>query len=305
MKKDMEVKIDGKTLKLTNLDKIYFPKEKITKGDVIEYYQKIAPYILPYLKDRPESLNRHPNGITGPSFFQKDVDHMQPKWVKTKNIYSESNDADINYLICDDKATLIYMANLGCIEINPWFSTIKHLDKPDYAVLDLDPEAIGFEKVIEVATETHKILDKLKVPNYCKTSGATGLHIYIPLGAKYTYDQAKNFVHLLGMLVNKKFPAITSLERNPKKKQKKIYLDYLQNRKGQTLATPYSLRPKPGATVATPLEWREVKKGLTPQQFNIKNIFTRLKQKGDLFKPILGKGVDLKKALTQIEKFNQ
>ena len=291
-----------KELKLTNLDKIYFPKEKITKGDVIEYYGKIAPYILPYLKDRPESLNRHPNGITGKNFFQKDVDHMPPAWVKTKKIYSESNDADINYLICEDKETLLYMANLGCIEINPWFSTIKHLTKPDYAVLDLDPEDIGFEKVVEVAQEAHKILEKIKVPNFCKTSGATGLHIYIPLGAKYTYDQAKDFVHLLGMLVNKKLPTITSLERSPKKRQKRIYLDFLQNRKGQTLAAPYSLRPKPGATVATPLEWKEVKKGLTPQQFNIKNIFARIKQKGDLFKPVLGIGVDLKKALKNIEK---
>lgn len=301
-KKEILIKIDGKTLKLTNLDKIYFPKEKITKGEVIEYYQKIAPYILPYLKDRPESLNRHPNGIAGKNFFQKNVDHMPPSWVKTQRIYSESNEAYINYLVCNDKATLVFLANLGCIEINPWFSRLKDLDKPDYAVLDLDPEDIGFDKVVEVAAETHKLLDKLKVPNFCKTSGATGLHIYIPLGAKHTYDQAKDFIHLVGLLINKKLPTITSLERMPKKRQKKIYLDYLQNRKGQTLAAPYSLRPKPGATVATPLEWKEVKKGLTPQQFTIKTIFPRLKQKGDLFKPVLGKGIDLKAALKRIEK---
>jgi bifunctional non-homologous end joining protein LigD len=302
MKQEFLTKIDGKTLKLTHLDKIYFPKEKITKGEVIDYYTKIAPYILPYLKNRPESLNRHPNGITGQSFFQKDMDHQPPPWAKTQKIYSESNEAYINYLICNDKATLIYMANLGCIEINPWFSTLKNLEKPDYAVLDLDPEAIGFEKVIEVALQAHKILEQLKIPNYCKTSGATGMHIYIPLGAKYTYDHAKDFTHLIAMLVNRKLPAITSLERSPKKRQKKIYLDFLQNRKGQTLAAPYSLRPKPGATVATPLEWKEVKKGLTPQNFTIKNIFSRLKQKGDLFKPVLGKGIDLQVALKRMSK---
>ncbi|SRR5258708_7926285 len=289
-------------MKLTNLDKIFWPKEKYTKGDVLEYYQKIAPYILPYLKDRPESLNRYPSGIGGKNFFQKDVDHMPPDWVKTKSIYSESNNANINYLICNDAATLLYMANLGCIEINPWFSTIKHLDKPDYAVIDLDPEKISFDKVVEVALAVHKILDNLKIPNYCKTSGATGLHIYIPLGAKYTYDQAKDFSHLIAVLANRKLPQITSLERHPAKRQKKVYLDYLQNRKGQTLVAPYSLRPKPGATVATPLEWKEVKKGLSPQDFNIQNIFSRLKKKGDLFKPVLGKGIDLQKTLKQIEK---
>jgi bifunctional non-homologous end joining protein LigD len=299
MNEEIITKINGKTLKLTHLNKVFWPKEKITKGGVIEYYQKISSFILPYLKDRPESLNRHPNGIAGKNFFQKDVDHMPPPWVKTKKIFSESNNADINYLICNDQATLLYLANLGCIEINPWFSTTRHLDKPDYAVLDLDPEDIGFEKVIEVAIGAHKILDNLNVPSYCKTSGATGLHIYVPLGGKYTFDQAKDFIHLIAAMVNQQFPEITSLERSPSKRQKRIYLDFLQNRKGQTLAAPYSLRPKPGATVATPLEWKEVKKGLSPSQFTIKNIFKRLEKKGDLFKPVLGKGIDLKKVLGQ------
>jgi bifunctional non-homologous end joining protein LigD len=285
----------------SNLNKLYFPKEKITKGDVIAYYDKIAPYILPYLKDRPESLNRHPNGISGKSFFQKDITYTPPAFVKITKIYSESNADYINYMVCQNKETLLYMANLGCIEINPWFSRLKHLDKPDYAVLDLDPEDIGFDKVIEVANETHKLLKKLKIPNFCKTSGATGLHIYIPLGARYSYDQSKHFAQLIATLVHKKLPDITSVERSPQKRQKKIYLDYLQNRKGQTLAAPYSLRPKPGATVATPLEWKEVKKGLKPTNFTIKNIFSRLNKKGDSLKPILGKGIDLRSALKRIE----
>lgn len=302
MKQETFIKIEGKTLKLTNLNKIYWPKEKYTKGDVIDYYQKIAPYILPYLKDRPESLNRHPNGIAGKNFFQKDVGEMPPGWVKIEKIHSESNNKKINYLVCQNKATLVYMANLGCIEINPWNSRIGRLQHPDFMIIDLDPEKISFDNVVEVAVAVHKVLDSVKIPNFCKTSGATGLHIYVPMGAKYTYEQAKQFAHLIAILVNRKLPNITSLERHPAKRQKKVYLDYLQNNKGQTLAAPYSVRPKSGATVSTPLEWKEVKKGLSPQDFNIKNIFARIKKKGDLWKPVLGKGIDLKSTLKRMEK---
>ncbi len=302
MSKETLVKIDNRTLKLTNLEKIYWPKEKITKGDLIEFYQKIAPFILPYLKNRPESLNRHPGGITGPSFYQKDVGNLKLKGIKTKKIYSEHNDRNLTYLLCQDKATLVYMANLGCIEINPWSSRIGSLDKPDFMIIDLDPEKISFDKVVETAQMVHKVLDNLKVPNFAKTSGATGMHIYVPMGAKYTYEQVKQFANLVAILVNKKLPKITSIERKVAKRQGKVYLDYLQNNKGQTLAAPYSARPKPGATVSTPLAWSEVKKGLSPSQFTIKNIFTRLNKKGDLWKPVLGKGIDLKAVLKRIER---
>ncbi|MBX4205050.1 MAG: DNA ligase D [Candidatus Doudnabacteria bacterium] len=299
-----KISINGQELKLTNLDKIYWPKEKYTKGDLIDYYQKIAPFILPYLKDRPESLNRHPNGITGKNFFQKDVGDMPPAWVRTKKIHSESNNAKINYLVCQDEATLIFMANLGCVEINPWNSRIQSQDKPDYLVIDLDPEKISFDKVILVAQYVHKLLDSINVPNYCKTSGATGLHIYVPLGAKYTYDQAKEFAHLVAIIINRQLPDITSIERMPAKRQKRVYLDFLQNRKGQTLAAAYSVRPKPGATVSTPLTWSEVRLGLDPAKFTIKTIFARIKKKQDLFRPVLGKGADLNKALSKIAKLS-
>ncbi len=294
------VKIGGKELKLTNQSKIYWPKEKYTKGDLINYYREVSSFILPYLKDRPENMNRHPNGIDGESFYHKDVTQKHPKWVKTKKIYSESNEEFINYLVCQNEATLIYMANLGCIEINPWNSRITSLEKPDYMVIDLDPEDIKFQEVVRVAQTVHKILDKYEVPNYCKTSGATGLHVYVPLGARYDYEQSKQFAHLIATLVNAELPDITSLERSPKKRQKRIYLDYLQNRKGQTLAAPYSARPKPGATVSTPLEWKEVNSRLDPKDFTIKNIFKRLDKKGDLFKPVLGKGIDLEKVLKKL-----
>ncbi len=287
---------------VTNLDKVFWPSEGYTKGDVINYYDKIAPLILPYLKNRPESLKRHPNGIQGKFFFQKDVGHMPPKWVKTEKIYSESNAKKINYLVCQDKDTLIYMANLGCIEINPWHSRIPKLDNPDWMVLDLDPEKISFDKVVETAQEIHKILDLAGAASLCKTSGKRGLHIYVPMGGKYNTEQVKNFANLIAILVTKRHPKITSIERRPAKRQGKVYIDYLQNNQGQTLAAPYSLRPVGGATVATPLEWKEVKKGLNPKDYNIKSIFKRLEKKGDLFKSALGKGIDLKKSLSKLEK---
>jgi bifunctional non-homologous end joining protein LigD len=293
------IKLNGHNVKVTHRHKIYFPEDNITKGDLIDYYRAIAPTILPYLKDRPESMNRFPNGIHGDSFYHKDVNDA-PDWAETFEVQSDSQEKDINYLVCQNEATLIYMINLGCIELNPWNSTTKHPENPDWCVIDLDPEDIGFESVIETAQAVHKVLVKAKIPSYPKTSGATGIHIYIPMGAQYNYDQVKEFAHIVGTLTHEIVPDITSLERSPAKRQGKVYLDYLQNRRGQTLAQAYSVRPRPGATVSTPLEWDEVKPGLTPQQFTIHNIFDRLKAKGDLWKPVLGKGIDLVKALEKL-----
>lgn len=299
---EKEIYINNRKLKLTNLDKIYFPDDGYTKENIIEYYRKISRYILPYLKDRPESLHRHPNGIKQKGFYQKDVAELPPDWVTTKKIYSESNDKEINYLVCNNEETLIYIANLGCIEINPWFSRVDKLDKPDYLVIDLDPEDISFDKVIDAAIEVKKILDIAGANSYCKTSGATGLHIYVPLNAKYDYDIAKDFAHLVCKIVHNIIPGFTSIERNPSKRKKKVYLDYLQNRTGQTLAAPYSIRPRPGAPVATPLKWSEVKKGLNPSDFNIENIHNRLKKKGDIFIKILKEGIDINKSISNLEK---
>ncbi len=301
-KKSYNVKVDGHQLELSHLDKVFWPKEGYTKGDVIEYYNRIAPYILPYLKDRPESMNRHPNGIKGQAFFQKDTDHQGPEWLTKAEIYSESNNKNIRYLVCNDKATLLYMANLGCIEINPWNSTVKKQENPDFMIIDLDPEGVSFDVVIDVAKEVKKVCDELGIPSYPKTSGATGIHVYVPMGAKYDYEAVKEFAHLIVTMVNKRMPKVTTLERSLKKRPKGVYLDYLQNRRGQTLACVYSLRPKPGAPVSTPLKWTELKHGLKPTDFNIKNIEKRLKKVGDLWKPVMGNGVDMKKVLGRLEK---
>ena len=299
---DKTIVVDKHQLQLTNQNKIYFPELKITKGDVIDYYNSIYNYIIPYIKDRPQSLKRNPNGITDDGFFQKDAPDEIPEWIKTVEIHSDSANKDINYIICNNKATLLYMNNLGCIEINPWFSRIKKLDKPDYCVIDIDPsDKNTFEQVIEAAQAVKQVLDKAGAESYCKTSGATGLHIYVPLGAKYTYDEAKDFSHLIAMMSQELLPKTTSLERSLSKRGNKIYMDFLQNRRGQTLACPYSLRPKKDATVSTPLLWKEVKKGLHPTQFDIKTLPKRLEKTGDLFTNVLGKGIDIKKCLKNLD----
>lgn len=301
--KEQEVTLNQHKVKLTNQNKMYFPKDELTKGDVIEYYQSVAEYILPHLKNRPLSLNRFPNGIEEQSFYQKDASDNIPDWIKTTPVHSESNDKYIDYIICNDKATMAYLNNLGCIDFNPWNSSLPDLENPDFLVLDLDPSKKNtFDDVIETALQVKEVLDSVKIKGYCKTSGSTGIHIYIPMGGKYDFDQVKDFAHLLMQQVQEKLPDITTLERNLKKRDEgKIYLDYLQNRTGQTLASVYSLRPKEGASVSMPLEWDELKPGLKPTDFNIHNALERVKEKGDLFKPVLGKGIDMMKALELLQ----
>lgn len=299
--KEQEIVLNKHELKLTNLNKLYWKKEKFSKGDMINYYLRIAPYILPYMIDRPQSLNRHPNGIDGPNFYQKNQKGKLPDWMKTHEDFSESTNETIEYLVCSDEATLIYMANLGCIEMHPWHSRSQSWQYPDWCLIDLDPDDSNtFEQVMDVAKVVKQFLDSIGADAYVKTSGSTGIHIYIPLGAKYDYDQSKQLAELVVTLVNHELPELTSIIRNPAKRKGKIYLDFLQNRQTQTAAAAYSLRPKPGVPVSTPLDWSELKKGLTSTTYNAKNIFDRLKVEGDLFKPVLGKGIDLEKVLRKL-----
>lgn len=290
-------KINKHELKFANLNKVFWPEEKYTKRDMLNYYYQVAPYILPYLKDRPQSLNRFPNGIKGKSFYQKDVTGKAPDWIKTFP-YHTSDGEDKNFMVGTDEASLLYMANLGSIEMNPWNSRIQKPDYPDWCIIDLDPtEKNTFEQVIQTAIVTREVLDSIKVPGYCKTSGSTGIHIYIPLNARYTYDECQLFGKWIATQVHAALPAFTSIERMTQKRRGKIYVDYLQNRPKATLAAPYSLRPKPGATVSMPLHWEEVKKGLKMKDFNITNAVARVNEMGDIFKPVLGKGIDMKKIL--------
>lgn len=298
---EKSVTINNHRLQLTHLTKLFWPAEQLTKADLILYYQKMAPLILPYLKDRPQSLHRHPNGIEADHFFQKNFE-KGPKWIPLKKIHSKHLHQDTYYLLCQNEATLIYLAQLGCIEINPWLSRIKSLDFPDYCVIDLDPEDIEFIAVIQTARAIHRLLEKIGADNFCKTSGATGLHIYIPLGARYTYAQSSQFAELIATVINTQIPDITSIQRSPAKRQGKVYIDYLQNHRGQTIVAPYSLRPRPQAPVSTPLQWREVTKRLNPTHFNIHTIEKRLKKYGDIWKPLLtDQGIDLPACLNKLQ----
>lgn len=302
LKERTKTLVDGKHLSLTNLEKVYWPDEKYTKSDLIDYYDRISEFILPYLKDRPESLLRFPDGIRGESFWQKNVDKQVPDWISTIKIHSDSEGRDITYILCQDRATLIFLANLGCIDFNPWSSRIQSLEHPDYLILDLDPHEIDFSEVVFAAKTIHNLLERINVPNFCKTSGATGLHIYIPLGANYSYDQTRQFSEVLAHLVHQRLPKTTSLERSPSKRKRKVYLDYLQNRRGQTLASPYSVRPKPLATVSTPLKWEEVSENLDPQNFTIKTIFSRLELLGDVWSDFFKLTLDMEESLEKISE---
>ncbi len=295
-----DVKVGRNVVHLTNLNKVFWPDEGLTKGDVAAYYERIHKLILPYLKDRPQSLFRTPDGIRKPGFYHKDAGGEAPDWVPSVNVPSDSRGgAPIDYILCNDLGTLLYLVNLGCIELNPWTSRKQHLLKPDHLVMDLDPsEKNSFDDVIEAALAVKVVLDRVGVDSFCKTSGSTGLHVYVPTGARYTYEELALFAKNVMLVVQSMLPKTTTLERSLSKRDKrKLYLDHLQNRKGQTLASVYSIRPKPGATVSTPLEWKEVKPGLDRTAFNIHTIENRVKKKGDLFASLLKhKGFDLRKA---------
>lgn len=297
---DKPIKAKPKEVPLTNLSKIYWPQEKITKGDMIDYYREIAPVIVPYLKNHPLMMHRYPNGIEGTEFYQKDAGSV-PDWVVTGAVkHKEKTD---HYVLVQNTKTLLYVANLGSIELHPIISSIQSINCPDFIAIDLDPEKTPFKKLVNTALEIHEFLEEAKIPNYLKTSGASGLHLYIPLHAKYEFSQTETFAELLANIVKQKMPSIISLERSPKKRETKIYFDYLQNlHGGRSMVAPYSLRAREGATVSTPLLWKEVNERLDPKSYNIKTIPERLKKIGDVFKPVLGKGLDLKGALKRLEK---
>jgi bifunctional non-homologous end joining protein LigD len=287
-------------VELTNLDKVFWPDENITKGDVIRYYDAIADYILPYLKDRPESLRRTPDGIKSKGFFQKNVEGMVPEWISTEKIKADSVEEPIEWLLCQDRDTLLYLANLGCIELNPWSSRVGSLDNPDYIIFDLDPNKADNGKLVKTAKALKKVLDEIGVEGFIKTSGGKGLHVFIPVLPKYSYEQTRDFSLLISQMVQRALPDIVSLERMPDKRIGKVYLDFLQNGKGKTMASVYSVRPREGAGVSTPIDWRELTPAFDPKKFNIRTVPDRLAKKGDLWKGIFDKPADLKQILSKL-----
>jgi bifunctional non-homologous end joining protein LigD len=299
---EVTLDMDGHRLKLTNLNKVFYPREGISKRDVINYYDAVAPFILPHLRDRPLSLKRYPNGIKEPYFFQKDAEGKVPDWVRLEPIFSEHNQDKIHYIICNDRATLVYLANLASIDQNPWMSRVGSLDHPDFALIDLDPtEGCPYSQIVEAAQLVKKTLDSVGLAGYPKTTGGDGMHIYIPLHPVYSFEQVRTFAELLSILViNQKPDLFTTPRTVSRRKKAKVYFDYLQISSAKTIAAPYVLRAHPGAPVSTPLDWSEVKAGLDPGQFNIHNALARFERTGDLFEGVLKKPQKLEPALEKV-----
>lgn len=299
--REVTTELGGHTLKFSNLKKIFYPDDGVTKGDVLAYYDSIADLILPHLIDRPLSLKRYPNGIKEEFFFQKNTPETFPSWLRTELIDSEHNGRPIRYVFAEDRASLLYIVNLGCIDHNPWMSRSPHLDNPDFVLIDLDPQECPFEMIVDAALMVKKILDRIGLTGYAKTTGGDGLHVYIPVEPIYTYEETRTFAELIARLVIAEKRDMFTTPRSVSKRQKnRVYFDYLQNGKSKTIAAPYVLRAYPGAPVATPLEWKEVKRGLHPSQFHIRNAVERFTRTGDLFAGVLDEPQQLDAALENL-----
>jgi bifunctional non-homologous end joining protein LigD len=285
---------------ITNPRKVFWPDEGYTKSDLVEYYAAVAPWLLPYLADRPLVLTRYPDGITGKSFYQKDAPTWAPGWVRTERIRAEGVGRDIDYFVVGDVEGLRYVANSGTIPLHLWASRVGSLERPDWLVLDLDPKEAPFSDVVKVALALHEILEALELPSYPKTSGATGLHILLPLAARYSYEETRTFAQLLATLAVEKRPAISTIARLLRTRAGKVYVDYGQNGQGQTIVAPLSVRPLPGAPVSCPLRWAEVGPRLDPRRFTIRTMPARLDAMGDPTIPVLGAGIDIAAALARL-----
>ena len=288
-------------VKYSNLDKVFWPAEGFTKGDLIAFYERVADVLLPYLHERPLHMNRYPDGIEGKSFYQKDAREFLPDWVETEPIPSEHRGEPINYLICNDRETLLFLANLGSIDLHPWMSRRGSLLSPDYAVIDLDPKEAPFTDVVEIAQHVGEILRGIGLHPLLKTSGATGLHIHIGLAPGYTYDQARMFCEGVARVVARDLSSIATVERVVGRREGKVYVDFGQNRRGQTIVPPYVPRPVRGATVSTPLSWEELDADLRPSQFTIQTVPGRLEEQGDLYAPLLTEPEDLMSAIEALQ----
>ena len=293
----------GREVHFSNLDKVFWPAEKYTKGDLIEFYRTVSPWLLPYLADRPLVLTRFPDGIDGKSFYQKDAPDFVPAWIRRFGIFSKDTDRDIEYFVADDVETLVYLANLGTIPLHVWSSRAATLELPDWCILDLDPKGAPFAHVVELALLIKRLCDEVGLPALPKTSGASGLHVLIPLGAQVTYEQSRSIAQLLAYEVTRERGDIATIERAIRGRQGKVYVDYLQNVHGQLLVSPFSVRPLPGAPVSTPLVWSEVGPSLDPRDFTIRTVPPRLRaQERDPLLPVLDTRPDLLAALEKLQE---
>lgn len=298
----IEVATSSGAITLTHLEKIYWPESGFTKGDLIRYYHTVAQTILPYLNHRPIILKRFPGGISEGSFFQHDAGDV-PEFVPTVRLETEEG-RNIDYILCDNEATLLYLSNLGAIERHPWHSRTEHLDRPDWIVFDLDPgEGVAFEQICELALATRDVLDRFGLMSCAKTSGSRGMHVYVPIASRYSFDETASLAARVAAVITRENPAVATLERSVVQREAdQIYVDHLQNARGKAVAAPYSVRPRPGATVSTPLSWADVKSGVDPRDFSIVTVPQRLKKRGDLFRPVLENKQALENAIKEAER---
>jgi bifunctional non-homologous end joining protein LigD len=287
---------------IKNARKVFWPAEGYTKGDLAAYYEAVAPWLLPYLHDRPIVLVRYPDGIEGKSFFQKDAPPTTPAWMRTVRIPSSDPPRDIDYLLVDDTDGLRWVVNLGTIPIHVWASRAGSLERPDWLVMDLDPKGAPFAHVVRIARVLRGILDDLGAPSYPKTSGKTGLHVLVPMGARYSYDDTRAFGELLARLVVEREPRLATVARPLRERGGRVYVDVGQNAPGQTIVAPFAVRERPGAPVSCPLAWDEVDDRLDPRQFTIRTVPERLASRPDPMAPVLGPGVDLPAVLRRLEE---
>ena len=290
-----------KVVHFSNLDKVFWPDQGYTKGDLIEYYRTIAPNILPYLKGRPLVLTRFPDGIEGKSFYQKNAPSFAPDWVRTEAVWSEGSEKELSYFVCDDVESLLYVVNSAAIPLHVWSSRVDSLQHPDWSILDLDPKEAPFSDVVACAEVIHEVAEDIGLPTFVKTSGSTGLHVLIPLGGRCTYDQSRTLAELLARVVVEALPERATITRNPRKREGKVYVDYLQNRPGQLLVSPYCVRPRPGAPVSVPLRWSEVNASLRIDDHTITTVPSRVAQQTqDPLEGLLEARPDLVSALAKL-----
>jgi bifunctional non-homologous end joining protein LigD len=286
---------------LTNLDKVFWPVEGYTKGDLIDYYRSISDWLLPYLRDRPVVLTRFPDGIDGKSFFQKDAPVYAPKWLRLETMWSEQAEREIRYFVLDDVESLIYVANMASIPLHVWSSRVAALERPDWCILDLDPKGAPLTDVVTIARFIRELCTDVGLKTFIKTSGSTGLHVLIPLGARYTYEQSRTLAELLARFTAKALPEIATITRAVGDRGGKVYLDYLQNGHGRLLVAPFSVRPLPVAPVSMPLEWKYITARLDLKRYNIKTARKRMLEHGDPLAGVMTESIDMLAAIDALQ----
>jgi bifunctional non-homologous end joining protein LigD len=294
-----KVRADGKDVQLTNLDKPFWPALGITKGDLIQYYADVAPLLVPHIRDRAMVMKRYPHGAAGEFFFMKRAPSPRPDWIRTCRIDHDSGNV-IDFPVIDDLPSLLWVINLGCIDLNQWYATCDDVDRPDYLHFDLDPGSATWEQVLEAALIVHEALTALKMPGYAKTTGSKGVHVYVPIVRGPIQKEVWTFAKALAQELAGRHPRLLTAEYKVAKRPKgRVLVDYNQNAWGRTLASVYSVRPHPKACVSTPVTWKEIEKGVRIEDFRLETVRDRFAKTGDLFKPLLQKSrrFDLSKYL--------